>query len=461
MHRSRRRLARLLTVVATAAALVLGSNALGLAAPPDDGSQPLPGWTVTQPTLTPIQGAGGTTTVHQGIYEHAGYYVEIPANWNGELVMYAHGYRGTGSTLYTDAPPFGLRQLLVAQGYAWAASSYYANGYDVRAGVESTHDLALMAGKDLLPKKPKRTYIVGVSMGGHVVGRSLEEYPKMYDGALPMCGVMGDHVLFDYFLDFNLVAQALAGVDAYPPPADYQTAVVPKIQQTLGLTGLTFLGDPTTAEGQQLRAITVDLTGGVRPGANAAFAYWKDFLFTNYQPDGTGDLSMNPGRLSQNIDTVYSPNAPVDVNAAVERVSPIDQASRDSRKLTQIPAIQGKPKVPVLSLHNIGDLFVPFSMEQEYALDVAANGQSSLLVQRVIRSTGHCEFGASEAAAAWNDLTTWVEANGVPARDAARPAGDDVLDPAVVADPAYGCRFTDPALYGTGTRGLYQPCPAG
>ena len=29
---------------------------------------------------------------------------------------------------------------------------------------------------------------------------------------MPMCGVMGDAELFDYFLDFQLVAQALAGI---------------------------------------------------------------------------------------------------------------------------------------------------------------------------------------------------------------------------------------------------------
>ena len=52
-------------------------------------------------------------------------------------------------------------------------------------------------------------------MGGYIVGRSLEQYPGFYAGALPMCGVMGDQTLLDFFLDYNLVART-SGVPAYP-----------------------------------------------------------------------------------------------------------------------------------------------------------------------------------------------------------------------------------------------------
>jgi len=49
----------------------------------------------------------------------------------------------------------------------------------------------------------------------------------------------------------------------------------------------------------------------------------------------------------------------------------------------------------------------------------------------------------------FTDLVRWVEAG-------VHPAGDNVLDPAVVAAPAYGCAFT------TATRNLgpfTAPCP--
>ena len=78
---------------------------------------------------------------------------------------------------------------------------------------------------------------------------------------------------------------------------------------------------------------------------------------------------------------------------------------------------------------------VPFSMQQIYAERAAANGSDSWLVQRVIRSTGHCSFTTDEVVSAFDALVDW-EVSGVV------PAGDEVLDPLVVADPRYGCQFT-------------------
>ena len=46
-------------------------------------------------------GAGDQTNVANtsrwaGVIDGAAYRVEVPANWNGRLVMYAHGYAGNG-----------------------------------------------------------------------------------------------------------------------------------------------------------------------------------------------------------------------------------------------------------------------------------------------------------------------------------------------------------------------------
>lgn len=456
---------RILHLMAIGAAVLLGIGLAGttpataelvtnsMAGQGVPGDQPLPGYTISNPPLAPAVVGGVPSSVRQGVHKHAAYIIEVPPEWNGELVMWAHGYRGQGSVLTVDPPAFGLRQRLLNQGYAWAASSYYANGYDIQAGVRSTKDLALLF-RDL-EGDPTRTYIVGVSMGGHIIGRSLEEYPGLYDGALPMCGVMGDQTLFDFFLDYQVVAQALAGIDAYPVPADYLSTAVPQIQVALGLVGLTPTGPDTTNDlGKQFRAIAINRSGGVRPGDEAAFAVWKDFLFAIAVPSGGDTPAQSPGQLATNVSTMYEPNSPVDVNAIVERVPAENPKERLSPRLTQVPRIDGKPRVPVLSLHDLGDLFVPFSMEQEYAKDVANNGRSELLVQRAIRAAQHCEFTPSEAGTAWDDLTAWV-------RTGQRPAGDDVTTPAIVAEPDYGCQFSDAAAYaaGVGTRRLYAPCP--
>ena len=37
-----------------------------------------------------------------GVLDNAGYQIEIPADWNGELVMWAHGFRGEGTVLFFE-----------------------------------------------------------------------------------------------------------------------------------------------------------------------------------------------------------------------------------------------------------------------------------------------------------------------------------------------------------------------
>ena len=124
-------------------------------------------------------------------------------------------------------------------------------------------------------------------------------------------------------------------------------------------------------------------------------------------------------------------------------------------RLRNIPITSGRIKAPVLTLHGLGDLFVPFSQVQIYAEKVEKWGASDLLVNRAIREFIHGEFTQEELTTAFSDLVDWVE-TGV------KPAGDDVLDPAVVADPYFGCQFTtedrdysDYADFGL----VIPPCP--
>lgn len=420
-------------LTALVAALFVIFIASPAAADKPGGEEPLPGYTINNPPLVPVVVDGAPSRVLQGVHEHAAFDIEVPPRWNGDLVMWAHGFRGETRVLTVDPPGYGLRQKLLDQGYAWAASSYYANDYDVRAGVLSTRGLADHFRKVI--GKPGRTFISGVSMGGHVTVRSIEEYPGLYDAALPLCGVLGDQELFDYFLDYHLVAQDLADLPAYPVPADYQTSVVPKLKELIG---------------PQFQSIVINRSGGERPGAQAAFAYWRDFLFELAEPDTGGTLAENPGRVGTNLTTVYEPRSPVDVNASVQRVAPADPVARRSHRLSEVPVVTGRIKVPVLALHNLGDLFVPFSMEQHYLADVVRHGRGDLLVQRAIRTVGHCEFSPGEVGTAWDDLVRWQSIG-------AHPPGDDVATPSVVADPAYGCRFSDRAVQ-SGTRLLFPPC---
>jgi pimeloyl-ACP methyl ester carboxylesterase len=372
-----------------------------------------------------------------GVHNNAGYRIEVPANWNGALVMWAHGERGTGLELTVDNPP--LRAFLISQGYAWAASSYSKNDYDPAQGAKDTHALTKLFGG--LIGKPRRTYITGASMGGHIAGILAEQWSQSYDGAIAACGVLGDYELFDYYLDFNVAAQTLSGVGkTFPYAPDYLTATVPATKAALG-PAFPFV---LNAAGQNFKSLVQLRSGGVRPIFEQGWIYWNylagDFLFGLGVGDGT--LPRQPGVAVQNSDVVYQfdtnpaqSGAETVFNGTVQRVT-ADPQARHNNGIANMPPTTGDLRIPMLTLHTLGDLYVPFHMEIEYASRVKAKGWSQNLVQRATRDVGHCAFTPTELVTTFVDLVGWVE-GGV------KPAGDDVLDPAVVASPTFGCQFTD------------------
>lgn len=438
--------------------LLLVLAALLLTATPAMASPP-PTYFVDESKL-PFSAIPGIPTERVwGVHNGAGYRIEVPEDWNGSLVMWAHGYRGTGLELTVDDHP--LRSFLVANGYAWAASSFSRNAYDPAQGAKDTHALTMLFNGRFAP--PDRTYITGASMGGHVTGIVAEQWPNTYDGAMPICGVLGDYELFDFYLDFNVAAQTLSGVNAtFPYGADYLTSTVPATKAALGPAFPFALN----AAGQNLKSLVEMRSGGDRPLYDQGWLFWNgvagDFLFGLGVGEGT--LPRQPGVALQNSDVTYqfdtdpALSASEDVfNNSVQRVTADPQARR-TNGLANVTPTTGDLRIPMLSIHTLGDLFVPFHMEQEYAQRVAANGGSDLLVQRATRDFGHCTFTPNELMTTFTDLVAWVE-------DGVKPAGDDVVDPAAVAAPTFGCRFTDqlaPRLWDQPGLGFLAPpdCPA-
>ncbi len=407
------------------------------------------------------------------------YRYEVPINWNGDLVVYAHGFRGcfadeaTGLLvpLTVDNPP--LRDYYLLRGYAWAASSYSKNCYDVKDGVESTNRLVRLFKSEV--GEVGKTIITGFSMGGHVTGAAIEMFPNVqcpeggrrgklcnrfanilgklsggvrYDAAAPYCGVMGDTALFNYFGDFSYGAEAIASEvnplveSRFPAPPDYETTTLPLVIGTLFSNSGADFPFGLTAQGEKLKNLTRQLSGGDRPIFDQAFPFFQALLFSFSGSDGTVD-----GILSGNIFDNYKKKYQLDsdpaisadeyqFNSTILRLR-ADKGVNRSRflQLERVPVITGRISIPVLSVHTLGDLFVPFSMQQIYATEVAANGRSDLLVSRATRAISHCEFSADELIRDFNDLVAWVEAD-------VKPAGDDILDAANVASPFFGCQFT-------------------
>ena len=83
------------------ALMLISLSALG--APGVQAAKP-PAYFVDQAKL-PFSSLPNTqATQYWGVHGGAGYRIEVPTNWNGELVLWAHGYRGNGLELTVSNP---------------------------------------------------------------------------------------------------------------------------------------------------------------------------------------------------------------------------------------------------------------------------------------------------------------------------------------------------------------------
>jgi pimeloyl-ACP methyl ester carboxylesterase len=487
---ARRHVGHPLTALACGAVLLLGSGAVG-SVPAGATTQAFnPGSCVTTPSgvvagvqiadpacefngaaytaaFGPIaNGSGQLSQVWTGIVnDGAAYRIEVPPGWNGTLVMFAHGFRGTGNVVWVDEPQ--LRQYFVDHGFAWAASSYALNGYDPGDGVVDTHDL-LHAFPSVTGLHAQQVIMTGLSMGGEITTAEIEAYKGQFAGAMPYCGVLAGNDLFDYYLGANVTAAALTGTTiSYPTTLAAGQAYAPAYQSAVQsqLAGLGITPNPATGgqtfttnftKSGSLWADTVEqLSGGARPGFQSAISYWNGFgfaplthipfLFGLYPGLNGGTLGFANGSVAGNEQTFYTFSdqalhklpQEIALNKAALRVPVTATSSADALSPAELPIIHGDPGIPVLSIHGIGDLFVPISMDQRYDQMMVANGQGSLFVDRAIREVTHCGYTTNELSAGFSALVSWISTG-------KRPAGDNIIDPKAVRSPFFGCRFTDP-----------------
>lgn len=369
--------------------------------------------TITQkdPTFQPLAGA----TADYGVIGKAAYWIEKPANWNGSLVIWLDGFDGFGTEVAVEPPPGGMRELWVNEGFAWAASSFSENGYT--PGVQADDTLALKRFFEQKYGKAKRVYLVGESMGANAIALLLEYYPNEFDGATASCGALWGIDEIDYLLSWGMLAQYFSGL-TFPIGQGAE-----KMNQVL-LTDLPKVlgtGDAPTEKGLAFIDALRNLTGGPRPFFVEGY---KDRAVTNL-----GLLLLDPnrellvGRAATNANATYHVDAKFGItdaalNAAVQRLAS-DPSLRDAKAHPDMVPTTGKITKPLLTIHGTGDLFVPIVAETVYRQRVEAAGAGNLLVQRAVRSFGHCKFSSAEYQAAFDDLVKWVEGG-------SKPAGEDL-----------------------------------
>jgi len=349
-----------------------------------------------------------------GQYDGGLYRVEIPENWNGDLVLFAHGFvpnaGPNGSMLRVGVHRF--REHVVKEGFAWAASSYRCNGYVPGQGLLDTVALVDLFKQANGGRAATRVYLTGESMGGHVTLLGMQEFPTMFAGGLAMCPAGPE--LFDYFAAMSAAAEVVTGVQ-------FHADTVPQDVATMTAA----LGKPPdfTEKGRQLASIEIQMSGGPRPFAMEGLAG----RFIANMSTSQAALVGSTTPTNRAIDTAHLSYAIGDglgltadtLNAKARRKTGDPQMRSANGPYEEVVPFDGKIQRPLMTMHGTGDLYVPIFLERSLKRAVAAAGNDTLLTQRVYRIGAHCQFSQPEMAKAFDDLVAWVKTG-------TKPQGDDV-----------------------------------
>lgn len=153
----------------------------------------------------PAYAAKPSPGAYTGKLQNAPYRIDIPANWNGDLVMLMHGYQPVGAPVTDPMTAADSTPVFLAKGFAVAQSQFSSQGWAVSDAIADNEKLRQYFTKTY--GAPKHTYVYGVSLGGLAVAATVERYPHAYSGAMITCGLT---VSGPDFLDQGIVTPLVA-----------------------------------------------------------------------------------------------------------------------------------------------------------------------------------------------------------------------------------------------------------
>ncbi len=119
----------------------------------------------------------------EGVIEGAAYAVAKPKEWNGVLVLVAHGFRPPDAPLvHGFNPDYQAYRYLLQDGWMVAATSYRRNGVIISDAIKDLDNLRDHINTEF--GAPKRILVDGSSMGGIIGTRMAETRFEAYHGIL-------------------------------------------------------------------------------------------------------------------------------------------------------------------------------------------------------------------------------------------------------------------------------------
>jgi hypothetical protein len=335
----------------------------------------------------------------------------MPENWNGNLLVFAHGGPAvvppTATTSNNDLAKYSIALKL---GYGWVASTYRREGYGIANAAEDTeHARAFFVANF---GKPKRTIMHGASWGGLVGSKLVETYGTNFDGAFFNSGfVAGAPVGYEFRADLRAVYQYYCKNLPHPNELQYPL----------------WMGLPADAK-MTLREIQVlvdECTGVMKPVAGRSeqqkqnlknildVMRFPEALLVRHMQAATfllreiGERTTGGKSAFSNAGVRYRGSSDDEaLNAGVARFD------ADPAALAALRAdgeAKGELPIPILSIHSINDPQVAVEVQSAYRDTVRNAGKADLLVQAYTDERGHTAQSAPELAAGIESLMQWVD----------------------------------------------------
>ncbi len=357
---------------------------------------------------------------------------DMPAEWNGTLLLYSHGF---GPLVAADAPDPATASALLARGYALAGSSYDPSGswWALNSAVHDQFETLSTVESTVLPEAPRRVLAVGSSMGGLISALEAQEGAGRIDGALTTCGIVAGAInLNNYQLDgeyamarlllpdqqIQLVGFANSG-EALATAGAFDAAAAQAQQTAAGRARLALAmalmnvapwaaGQPAPATepaAQEEAQYQVQFTG---PFSTMDFVeFGRPTIDQAAGGSATWTQGVNFAQLlryspyKHEVEALYHA-AGLNLGGDLENLTQHANIKADPdavKSLVQSSVPTGHLAVPELDMHTISDQLVPVQQEHFYAEQVRKAGSRELLRQVYVASVGHCNFSPAELVA--------------------------------------------------------------
>ena len=373
---------------------------------------------------------------YTGVLNDAPYKIRVPENWNGELLIYAHGYgyleRWNPAVQfdysYADAAPAGalMENFLLSQGYALAGTTFSGTGWQVKEG---TPELVSLSGLfKRLVGRPKRTILIGYSLGSLLALKSAEEVP-LYDGIIAGCTAgAGTSKAMDLVGAFALAYDTLFG---WPEAWGTWHNVKDGILFNRDVLPVLYaqVADPANApKFEFMRLLTAEPLEGFYN--EPRWLFLGMFMATEVRSDlqrrakGPVTQNNNDRYTLSDADKAYLTalgftGAQIEnVLAAMNAQTTITIADDQKRYMEKYFDPSGDLQIPVISLHETGDGLAPAYLESVLRNTVQAKGKEELFAQVFTDGAWHCGFTGPQLLATIKAMDAWLDTGAKPGTEA-------------------------------------------